>query len=759
MCGVGVLVYLFASAVAVLGNNGTGPTPTEGLEEKKNHTLTLAILAPFPKEGYEIGWKGGCAFVPAVKIAMDEVNSRPDILPNYELKWIISPSGCNIESITLISFLRDVVYSRQGTVVGVIGPGCSDSLLLTDPLANQKSISIIQVSLANSPVFAIDRKSDSYTLTILSSSVQYIDAIKEMIRTANWTKVALLYEVERDNFKALHGKFTSSEEIDTSLIYTSAITDNLIPISDIMDSKSRVVFVFSGSNLASRVLCLAYLKEMLSSKQWVFVGRTRGNLNKSVHFVFDGCEKSVCNCTAHDMERATLHVTYIHMLLERYDSDTELVSQTTLGVFRDKYDREMEEYVRETNESCEASHWGPLIYDATWSWAVSLNSSLSDLEARGLSLEDYHTKDFNGSDTITRILMDNFFKESNHFEGATGTVRYSQTTGDGSTSIVFDQGNVSCVGIYNPITGKSNFTKDAYFIPELGSDYSFVSFAAAGVVLVVTFVALVLTVMFHLMNTLFDDYKSIKATSPGLNHLAFSGCYLFIIALVLFTLNNVHFYSDRTTLHGVLCNLTYWSLSIGFTMVFGILCMKTWRIYRIFTHFQSPGVFVSDLSLVCIMVVLVAIDVAMLTSWSLTSPLVVKQEVIPTAADEKDLFRCHCHSSWMVEWVGGMAAYKGIILVTLVVLSILTRHVHHQEYRQTKSINILVYMLSGLFGVGLPMYILLDRNLSINVHVPYLILCFVLVSTLYLCIGLILYPPTIPVWKDLYAKLKSMNQK
>lgn len=46
---------------------------------------TLYIGALFPMSG---GWPGGQACLPSAEMALEHVNRRPDILPDYELKLI-----------------------------------------------------------------------------------------------------------------------------------------------------------------------------------------------------------------------------------------------------------------------------------------------------------------------------------------------------------------------------------------------------------------------------------------------------------------------------------------------------------------------------------------------------------------------------------------------------------------------------------------------------------------------------------------------
>jgi len=47
--------------------------------------------------------------------------------------------------------------------------------------------------------------------------------------------------------------------------------------------------------------------------------------------------------------------------------------------------------------------------------------------------------------------------------------------------------------------------------------------------------------------------------------------------------------------------------------------------------------------------------------------------------------------------------YKSVILILVVTLALLTRKIHKQTFT-TNSLRILVYLISLLFGLGIPLY-------------------------------------------------------
>ena len=106
-----------------------------------------------------------------------------------------------------------------------------------------------------------------------------------------------------------------------------------------------------------------------------------------------------------------------------------------------------------------------------------------------------------------------------------------------------------------------------------------VSTVSVVIFIVADFVAAVLVVTAHVINTTHQNTPSIKASSVRLNHFTCTGCNFILSAVVFYTITEA---SDvNQTSKTVLCNFVPWCIAIGSTLVFGTVCVKTWRLYRI----------------------------------------------------------------------------------------------------------------------------------------------------------------------------------
>ena len=82
-----------------------------------------------------------------------------------------------------------------------------------------------------------------------------------------------------------------------------------------------------------------------------------------------------------------------------------------------------------------------------------------------------------------------------------------------------------------------------------------------------------------------------KLGSPYVNILIIAGAVVYYIMVILFGVDeNVASYS---TVDG-LCHAKIWLAAIGFSLLYGTIFAKTWRVYYIFSHTKPNSKFVSS---------------------------------------------------------------------------------------------------------------------------------------------------------------------
>ena len=79
--------------------------------------------------------------------------------------------------------------------------------------------------------------------------------------------------------------------------------------------------------------------------------------------------------------------------------------------------------------------------------------------------------------------------------------------------------------------------------------------------------------------------------SPYVNIVIVAGAVVFYVTVILFGVDeNVASYS---TVDG-LCQARIWLVSIGFSLLYGTIFAKTWRVYYIFNHVKANAKSVSQ---------------------------------------------------------------------------------------------------------------------------------------------------------------------
>jgi len=163
--------------------------------------------------------------------------------------------------------------------------------------------------------------------------------------------------------------------------------------------------------------------------------------------------------------------------------------------------------------------------------ALSLNNSIPFLREINLTLSDYSYGDPSAT-RIMQIIQEQLLKLQ--FEGMSGRVMFNATSRhnvDPKVEIfeVFGA-EMKYIGNYsnNVLTLHGNQT----FI-NLNPQYILVHPGLSVFLIIGILLLSGIIFMVQVINILYSNYKTIKASSPLLNHFIFSGCYVFIISALI----------------------------------------------------------------------------------------------------------------------------------------------------------------------------------------------------------------------------------
>ena len=747
---VTLLLYLFTASfhVAISQDKGSG--------QENNTALYLLTVGPYPDPIFQPGWGGGPALIPAVRLAVEHINERRDILEGFSLKLLEGDSGCNVESKSIVTYVKNVFHSGK-QVVGIIGPACSDATLALAPIVslNNATSLIVQSPGASSPL--LNNVEYFNTFRTVSSSIAYVDTFLAIIKLNHWKRIASLYDEGRIYFRSTFSEFSRRASGEAGLrVFSSAMYDGnelqLFPIQEIIEEEVRVVFVFAGDQTCRRLLCLAYhMNVLFPTYQWIFHDRSKSQLIQNETFRYNEMEFS-CNQT---IMKLASHGAILNTQRITREDDEVTISGLNLTQYKEEYEQKRIEYQNEIGLSENiTTSFANLYYNAAWLFALSLNSSVPILRENGFSLADYKY----GQPEATEIIRQEFFNVE--FEGISGSIMFNRETRDSATIIDISQpwNNDSTVevierGCYHR---SINITTHAIFISDSFDKRQVKVHLGVGVIVILaTLLSTILTALLQLANLVWYYKRSIKASSPNLSHLISSGCYLFAIAGLAYSIQETFDFptSTHAIAYATLCNTFTWCLVLGYSLVFGTVCAKMWRVYRNFRHFrnESPGALISDNALIVFVITLLFLDTIVCIVWNVTDPWLLETredfdeqkgeiDVVPTISIYSS---CQCRNFFV--WLGILVAYKGIIALVVVALSIANRHIKRKEFRHTKKVSVLVYCLVVVWGAGMPLHLILG---SFNIHIKFLVMCGMLNSAILLCCALLFLPPVIPVLKQ-----------
>ena len=704
--------------------------------------LYFLVMAPYPDcPPFRPSWEGGPAVVPAAIVAKDLINQNDDILRDYKIEFIVSDSGCNISTKAVNSLIHGLFYSDRN-VVGIIGPGCSEAALALAPLVSDDKMSLIQIApTATSPSFT-DTSLYPNTFRPIVSALGFVNFQLSLIEQNNYFHIGALYEVGRAFQSTVYGHFARRVAEKGVRLKSFGLLNGYFPVKEFR-SRVRIIFVFASTDFARQVLCAAFVEGLLyPDYQFIFSNRRPSDFfNTNVSFVNDRIRH---NCNEMEMMQATRGMVFTNFRLMRQDIDNTITDAgISYNQYREKYEKEQKCHLQsiDLKESITTPHHSNY-FDATWALALSLNNSLPRLQEMGLSLSNYTYQ----MPETTEIVREEILKL--RFEGMRGRVQFSRETHDGAEVTIIDiyqvsEGNSNgIIGFLDPWNSPDiELLKNASLIPGHFDRRPHISFGI--IITVVVSILFVALLSCQIANVVWRNHKHVKATSPKLNHLMFLGCYLSLVAAIFYTsivvFIDVTVTPESNVLVPVHCSALQWSCTMMYSLVFGTLCAKRWRIHRIFSRFRStPVKYVGDNILIPIALVPLVIDIVMNTLWNSIDfwQFNIEQSVI-------------CETRNELIWVICVAVPKVVLTIIVLYLTIATRRVHKKEFKQTKSITILIYSLIILTGFFLPIFFILRTATGNTLSkwlttISYLIFCMFNTGFVVLCITLVLLPPLIP---------------
>ena len=684
--------------------------------------INFLTFVPFPDEDFKPAFDQGHSIIPAVHLAAEQINNRTDILPpGFYMNILLGDSGCDKASkiaLDIVSELTNLLNGSKNLPLGIIGPACSeDSIFVVDTFDRVFNLPVLYSGTTPNLNMYTDERPNGFGM--ISSAAVLTDTLIRVADKENWDweNIAVLYEDSRERFQdtydALIRELNSSQQVG----YTRQITSSQIPLGEVINRNIRIAVVFSGKKLACQLVCLAGQPEVnfvFPIHQLVFTEKVLEDFLKVSETEFSFVQQSndkTYHCDKETMIRGLNGSILLNQALDSVDPDVVTVSNYTAGQVKQQYKTKLAEYGEMMNLSLSENIYAYPYYDATWALALGLNISL---KVNGDILENVK---FQGVSN----WIDFSSSDDRHVSSPVTIIQI-----DGSTAVI------------RSLWNRSNLTypSDVFISDQFTAVNVVLHLSLTVVGLLFAFLCLVFTVILQILNVVFREYPSVKASSPRLNHFIFFGCYSFVVAMISYTIPNTR----PETAGYLLCNADVFCSVLGYCFVISTIFAKSWRTYRIFSHPFKTQRFLRDSTLAVLIMIFVFVNVLLFIPVLVVSPF--KKNVSSTFDTSqwppvlKNTSFC---DNMSVGYFTIPLTFQILLTLATIFLATLNKNIVHINFRTTQQIFVLVYVLVVVWAVGGPSLVIL-YNVNFSINVVYSLYILLLVVTVVLCLTVLILP-------------------
>ena len=247
----------------------------------------------------------------------------------------------------------------------------------------------------------------------------------------------------------------------------------------------------------------------------------------------------------------------------------------------------------------------------------------------------------------------------------------------------------------------------------------------------------------------FRNEPAVKATSVSLSVLIFIGCYLAMFYLYIlnsFLLPLLH--QQSTQLRNSLCAFRIWLNGLGYplSLIQSTLLVKLLRVYRLFRFTSSVSRMTkSNWALTVCVLLMTAPNALVCLIWFLTDPYIS----ITSLSIRNGLLHIseECASVHTIRWLLMLLIYMVTLSVLLITMAILTRKIKYRDFKDTKKVSILSFLLVLTCTCTLFYWYVL-RSIRADAILVHAVLQIGHYCTILECQGFLFAPKLFPIIKE-----------
>ncbi|XP_076468400.1 uncharacterized protein LOC143299155 [Babylonia areolata] len=629
----------------------------------------------------------------AAFLAIRHVNDK-GVVPGYTLQLVFNDSKCDAGVATDVFY--DMIY-RMGAgrhITMVMGSACAEVTKTLAEIVPYWNLILISYA-ATSPALGDREKYRTFFRLALADSA-LVPARRMFINNFGWKTVAVLYEdIEKYSLamNAIGKDFAQNNiTIAASLSFKEPSVEIPEMLRELKKMDIRVILGAFSVATARQVFCEAYRQGLYGARYvWLLMGGFKADSWWR--------ETAGTNCTARQLAVAVngcFAVVSLNTLLGGLKS----VANLTTTEFKEAY--------HANNGSTPMSFFAATTYDTVWTIALTLAKAMAQWRRSGHPVPPLHQMNYSSLAPVRDTYLD--IIKNSRFNGVSGPVSFQGSDREGVSVIYQLQGgNFSRVAIHYPDSPRLDFNCDGcrpvYWqggrVPKdkkivqprqkvIEATIFYITAACCGA-------GIFLALVFLQYNLYHRKLKFIKLSSPKLNNVAVIGCILVYATVILMGLD------DRTMpLHvfSVICTVRVFLLAAGFSLSFGAMFAKTFRVHQIFTranHGLVKSKLLRDRHLLFLIGGLLVVDSGVVCVWVIVDPMgphVTNLTMESSEEDEDLVFLTQlttCNSAHLQKWMGAFYAYKGLLLLFGVYMAWETRHVKIPALNDSQYIGFNVY--------------------------------------------------------------------
>ncbi|KAG6460215.1 hypothetical protein O3G_MSEX011829 [Manduca sexta] len=551
----------------------------------------------------------GVSELAAARLAVHHVNQQ-EVLPGYKLHLITNDTKCD-PGVGVDRFFHALYTEQESRMVMLLGTACSD---VTESIAKIVPYwNIVQVSFGSTSPALSDRSEFPLFCRTVAPDSSHNPARIAFIRQFGWDTVTAFSQNEEVYSLAVNELVTQLEaaNITCAASITFAESDFKEQLQQLKKLDTRIIIGSFSQEMIPKIFCEAFRLGMFGAEYaWLVAGmppRIRGAAP---------CARAQLARALEGLVTVTAHRGIVG----------DLTSFS--GLTNEMFHREMEA------AGVPVSPFAPQTYDAVWVIALALSKAeqqwrkldfqnTPEGSKLGLGHFDYDRKDM-AEEFLNQLANLSFLGVSGpvSFNGADriGTSAFYQIQGGRPKTVaLYSHGReMVCRDCSRPQWAGGIPAAKRVLVLRVDSVWAPARLAVA--ILAAAGVALALG--FLIFNLHYSKRRSIKLSSPRLNNMTLIGCVLVYTAVALLGVDNATLPSHVP--FSAMCIGRVYILSAGFSLAFGSMFAKTYRVHRIFISNRS-GVcktkLLQDTPLIFLVCALLLIDGMIVTLWAILDPM------------------------------------------------------------------------------------------------------------------------------------------